>query len=283
MDISVIGGTGTAGRATVAALVARGHTVRALSRSAPAAGVLPPGVAHHVVDVGSGSGLRSALDGTEVVVECVNAPPAHAAPVLVDGVGRALAAAADAGVAHWVSLSVVGADRVPGRYYAAKLAQEAAVAQAAGVDTSLLRATQFPQLLDLVWASAWRTGVVPAPRGSLAPVDPRDLAEVLCDVAERGPGPRLEVGGPEAQPIAALARAWRRARGSRRPVLPVPALNAYLRAVAAGGLLPAPGAARGVRTFDAWLRERETGARMVRDDDIASISHHATRERTAPR
>lgn len=264
MDISVVGATGTAGRAAVAALVERGHAVRALSRSAPASGVLPPGVVHHAVDLADPGALRAAFDGADAVVECVNAPPSRAAPVLVDGVRRGLAAAAGAGVGHWVSLSIVGIDRVPGRYYAVKLAQEAAVADAAGVGTSIVRATQFPQLLDVVWTSMRRTGVVPAPRGPLAPVDPRDVAEVLADVAERGPGPRVEVGGPTEQPIVALARTWRRARGSRRPVVPVPPVTTYLRAVAAGGLVPGPGAQRGTRTFEAWL----AGGREPANDEV---------------
>ena len=261
MDISVLGATGTAGTAAVAALAARGHAVLALSRSAPSADDLPPGVEHRAVDVTSGAGLRDALAGSEAVVECVGAPPKDAGGVLVDGVRRALDAAAEAGVAHWVTLSIVGIDRVPGRYYAAKLAQEAAVGAATGVGTSIVRATQFPQLLDLAWTATRRTGVVPAPRGSLAPVDPRDVAEVLADIAERGPGPRVEIGGPEAQAIGALARAWRRTTGTRRPVVPLPPVNAYLRAVAAGGLLPGPGARRGTRTFAGWLDERAAAAR----------------------
>jgi uncharacterized protein YbjT (DUF2867 family) len=242
--VGVLGATGTAGSATMSELRARGHDVAGLRRPD--------------VDVVTGQGLDTAFAGLDAVVDCLNAPPKGARAVLVDGVRRALAAAADAGVAHAVSLSIVGCDRVPLGYYRVKVEQEAAV-RAAPLATSVVRATQFHGLVDYTFRATRRAGVLPAPRGVLQPVDIRDVAAAVADTVERGPGANVTLAGPEILDIRELARSWRAARGSRRPVLPLPAAGAVLRAIAAGGLTD-PGAPRGTRTWADYLANRPAGS-----------------------
>lgn len=244
MRVGVVGATGTAGGAAVRELRSRGHDVLALGRER--------------ADVVSGAGLPDAFAGLDALVECLNGPPRDARPVLVDGVGRALAAAAQAGVGHAVSLSIVGCDRVPTKYYAVKVEQEAVV-RAAALPTTIVRATQFHGLVDFMLEATRRLGVLPAPRGVLAPIDPRDVAVALADAVERGPGADLAIAGPEVLEIGDLARTWKVARGSRRPVLRVPALGGALRAVAAGGLTD-PAAPRGTRTWGDYLAGSRAGS-----------------------
>lgn len=249
MRIGVLGATGTAGSAAVGELLGRGHEVVALGRRAG-----PPGAAHRRADVVSGEGLAAAFAGLDAVVECLNGPPKDARPILVDGVAAALAAAAEAGVGHAVSLSIVGCDRVPTRYYGVKVEQEAVV-RAAAVPATVLRATQFHELIDFAFGGLRRTGILPAPRGVLQPVSPGDVAVALADAVERGPGADSSIAGPEVVAIGDLARSWRAARRSRRPVVPLPAAGGVLRAVAAGHLTD-PQAPRGARTWSDHLRSR---------------------------
>src|SRR4051794_35784103 len=114
MRIAIVGGTGTVGREAAAELERRGHDVRVLSR-------------------GTGFDVRADAPGdADVVVH------AHGGGrgLLVGGSERLLAAAP---LAHHVLVSVIGADRVPGGHFAAKLAQEDAV-RAAGAPFTILRA-----------------------------------------------------------------------------------------------------------------------------------------------
>jgi uncharacterized protein YbjT (DUF2867 family) len=248
MKVGVLGATGTAGKLAVAELAGRGLEVVSLGRR-------PAGAAaeHRTVDVVTGEGLGEAFAGIDSLVECLNAVGSAKTSriVLVEGVGRALSAAAEAGVGHAVSLSIVGCDLVAVPYYKVKVEQESAV-RAAGLETNILRATQFHQLLEMGFAATKRMGVLPFVAGSLQPIDPADVASALADLIERGPGPDAEIGGPEVLEIRELARTWRSARGSRRPLLRIPTLGGALKAIANGGLT-APGAPRGRRTWTEHL------------------------------
>src|SRR3954451_19455365 len=173
MRVGVLGATGTAGSAVAAELRARGHEVLALGRRK----------ADRQVDVVSGEGLEEAFAGLDAVVECLNAKgtkPAVVRPVLIDGVRAALAAAAGAGVRHAVSLSIVGCDRVPMAYYKVKVEQEEIV-RAAELPTTIVRATQFHQLVDYALGATRRFGLTPSPPLVLQPVDPADVAIALAE------------------------------------------------------------------------------------------------------
>lgn len=245
MNVGVLGGTGVAGAALVGELRGRGMRVRAFARR---------GSNSDRLDVETGEGLEGALAGTDVLVDTLNGPPRNSAPVLVDGLGGVLRAASSAGVGHVVSLSIVGAARVPLAYYRVKVAQEDLVRNA-GLPWTIVRSTQFHGLVAAAFAKCARAGVLLAPRGALQPVDPREVAVALADAVERRePGATDVIAGPEIVEIAELARSFRGARGLRRPVIPVPAAGAALGAVAAGALTDAD-APRGAVTFDRWLAD----------------------------
>jgi len=268
MNIAVPGGTGMLGRAVVDELVRRGHHVRVLTRTPPRHPQV--GTTHHVVDVATGAGLDEALAGVDAVVDATNTPGSgrKAWPVVVDGTRRLLEAEARAGVGHHVAISIVGIDKVPFSYYRAKLAQEQLV-ETGPVPWSIVRATQFHELLDLAFATTARARLVPASAFPVAPVDPRFVAGILADAAEAGPGGRLApVAGPDVAPVGELARAWAQARGRRVLALPVPLRPRARRALMDGALVPAADSAiTGGPSFGAWLREsvpeRRSGAAAV--------------------
>jgi uncharacterized protein YbjT (DUF2867 family) len=240
--VVVLGGTGSLGSAVASELTAAGNEVVVASRRGPAK-----------VDVTTGEGLTAAMTGAEVVVDATNALAA-ARDVLVHGTERVLAAARDAGIKHFVGISIVGIDDAPLPYYRTKVEQEKLIANGA-VPWSLLRSTQFHDLIPRLSEGTW--GMVVAPRGmKLQPIDVREVAEVLAVAAVSPPAGRLpDVGGPEVIAFAELARRWARAAHKRRLVLPLPVpgkTGAFLRA----NKLCVPQRAVGTRTFDEWLRER---------------------------
>ncbi|WP_137873966.1 NAD(P)H-binding protein [Rhodococcus sp. Q] len=221
--VLVVGGTGTAGSAAAAELASRGAAVRVLSRHAPA--TLPSGAVHYPGDLLTGAGLAEALAGVDVVVSAANGQTKATRPVFTDGARTLTAAARDARVRRLVLLSIVGVDRVKFAYYGALVEQER-IFTTSGVDTAIVRCTQFHSLVRSVFAGAARIGILPAVRGarfqSIAPVD---VGRALADTAlAESPADRIEIGGPELLSMRDLAYTWKRVTGSRAVVvgLPVP-------------------------------------------------------------
>ncbi|MBN0039205.1 NAD(P)H-binding protein [Cellulosimicrobium cellulans] len=281
-SIAVVGGTGAAGRAVVREAVARGHEVRVLSRHAPDDGARVPGAAHHRVDLlapddGTAASapvevLDAALAGVHAVVDASNGMSPGAMRVFTVGARRLADAAHRTGVARVVVLSIVNVDQGDYGYYRAKAEQER-VLSARGVPTTVVRATQFHEFLELFlgrggrlgrWA---RLGLLPVPRGvRFQPIALTDVARALVDAAEGtppgggvpGPGPdatTVTIGGPEVLDAREMARAWRAAHGSRRPVVGVPLpgpLGEFFRA----GHNLVPDRRYGTLTYREWLRER---------------------------
>jgi nucleoside-diphosphate-sugar epimerase len=115
----VTGGTGTLGPPLVDLLTRAGRPVRVLSRRPRAATGGAP-VEWVVGNLATGAGVARAVGGAGVIVHCATSPWARR--VDVGGTGRLLEAARLAGSPHLVYISIVGVDRVPFRYYRAKLA-----------------------------------------------------------------------------------------------------------------------------------------------------------------
>ena len=216
MTVAVVGGTGTLGSLVVADLLGRGERVAVLTRSG--AGV-PAGAEHRRVDLTSGEGLDLALDGVGAVIDAANSQKG-AKETLVEGTRRLAEAGARAGVANHVTISIVGIDLVPMSYYKTKVAQEEAL-EAGDVPWTILRATQFHQLLDSAFAAAARFGVRPTGKAKVQPVDPTIVAARLAEAALAAPAGRLpDVGGPR---VADPHRAERRLGGGARQASPAAA------------------------------------------------------------
>ena len=225
MTIAIVGGTGTLGRQVAAELEARGNQVRPLSRHAP----------EYRVNLATGDGLGPALAGCDVVVNASNSSARRPTGILVDGSRRLLEAEVAADVTHHVCVSIVGCDQVPMGYYRAKMDQEHVVGQGA-VPWSIVRSTQFHELVGTVLAAAGRWRVLPMPRGVLQPVACADTARAVADVAAGAPLRRcLTVAGPEVRELRDLARTWRQVTGHRAVLVPMP-----VRARSGGRCGPAP-------------------------------------------
>ena len=249
MRIAVAGGTGTIGRRIAAALPRGGHEVRALSRSA----------AQYPVDLTTGAGLEAALVGCDVVIDASNGPPSRRArAVLVEGSRRLLEVEARAGVRHHVCVSIVGIEDVPMAYYGVKLEQERVI-ESAGLPWTIVRSTQFHELLGAVVSAAGRRHVLPAARARFQPVDVDEAAHAVAAVATDAPRlTRTTVAGPEVHDLRSLGRIWREAAGHRAIEIPIPLPGRLGRALREGRLTCANPDIRGTRTFAAWLQSAPT-------------------------
>lgn len=245
MRIAVAGATGTVGKPIAAELERGGHEVRRLSR----------GSETHPVDLLTGEGLDEALEDCEAVVDASNAAGSakKSRALLVDGGRRLLEAEARAGVGHHLCLSIIGIDRVPIAYYGIKQEQEELVREAA-VPWTILRATQFHQLLDAAFSSIARARILPRIGAPLQPIDPVEVAALAAEIASGEPRHgTTTIAGPRVEPIADLAQAWKAARGKRALLVPIPLPGKAGISLRAGGLTDPRADHQGKVTFEDWL------------------------------
>ncbi|MFD0686425.1 SDR family oxidoreductase [Actinomadura fibrosa] len=248
--ILVTGASGTLGGPLTRRLVEAGADVRALSRAERRP---KDGVTWHRGDLRTGEGVGAALAGAGTVVHCAS-DPRHpksdlpAARVLVE-------AAREHGSPHIVYISIVGVDRIPYPYYKTKFAVERLLADS-GLPFTILRTTQFHTLPAMVLGVLAKVpGAMPLPRGlRCQPVDVGEVADRLAELAlADGPAGRADdMGGPEVLTLEEMARSYLRARGRRRPLVPVPLPGRAARGFRAGHHL-APGHAVGKRTWQQFL------------------------------
>lgn len=246
--ILVTGGTGTVGREVVRLLRDAGRQPRVLSRKRG------PGLV--TGDLVTGAGLEEAVRGVGVVVHAATRPGRD-----VTGLHRLVAAARSTGAhPHVVLISIVGADRVPLRYYRERCAVEDALVDS-GLPWTVQRSTQFHALLDRLLGMAARLPVLPVPAGTdMQPIDEREVAARLVELAGAEPAGRApDLGGPEVRAFADLAHTWLAARRGRRPVLPIRVPGRVARGYRDGGHLT-PGHAEGRVTFASYLAERNRSA-----------------------
>ncbi|MFI7009746.1 SDR family oxidoreductase [Streptomyces sp. NPDC050145] len=238
--ILVTGGTGTLGRLVDERLSAAGHEVRVLSRHARP----------YAVDLREGGpALDRAVDGADVIVHCASSPRGGDEKAAA----RLIEAARRAGVPHLLYISIVGVDRVPLRYYREKRSVERMIEES-GLGWTVLRATQFHELVRDVLAGAARLPVMLLPAGvGDQPVAVAEVAERLAELAVAGPAGRVpDMGGPEVRSLAEWGRAYLAAVGKRRVILSVPLFGRTYREFRAGGHL-APERAVGHGTFEDFL------------------------------
>ena len=141
--VLIAGGTGYIGRRLTTALVARGHGVRVLSRES-SLGRVGPGATPVPGNALDPDSYRSAVCAGDTIVHLVGTPhpsPRKAAEFQrVDrpSIEAAIAAAANAGAAHLVYVSVAHPAPVMAAYISVRTAGEAAIARA-GLTATVLR------------------------------------------------------------------------------------------------------------------------------------------------
>jgi uncharacterized protein YbjT (DUF2867 family) len=174
MRIFITGGTGYIGRRLTEILLERGHQVRVLARAGSIARVAP-GASVIVGDALDAGSFGQQIGRGDTLVHLVGTPhpsPAKAAEfrrVDLPSVQAAVQAAAAAGVAHFVYVSVAHPAPVMREYIAARTEGEAAIARAQ-LTATILRpwyvlgpGHRWPLLLKPVYAALER---IPATRAA---------------------------------------------------------------------------------------------------------------------
>ena len=210
MKITVIGATGLIGSKVVDLLEGDGQDVVAASRASGA-------------DVLTGEGLADALAGADVVIDVTNSPSFDDGPVM-DFFSRSsanlVAAAEEAGVEHYVALSIVGVDGLPQNgYMRAKMVQEKTITES-GLPYTIVRATQFQEFAAAIVGSMDGGDAVRVPDALIQPVAADDVAAEVARAAVAGPANSVvNIGGPHKISFADLARSVLATQGTEKPVV----------------------------------------------------------------
>jgi uncharacterized protein YbjT (DUF2867 family) len=245
VNVVVAGGTGFIGSAIVRRLAESGHRVVVLSRR-PRPGL--GGVQHVAADVTDRASLRGKLAGFEVVVDAAQFPNSPIENpkkgwtferVDLGGTKNLVDEAREAGVAHYIDLSGVGAaPDARFHWFRFKWEEEEYIARS-GLgytvfrpswvygpgDNSLNRFLGFARYLPFV-------PVIGDGKTRVNPVFVEDVAAHVRAAVERGPmNAVFEVGGPEVLTIDDVIRTALRVAGKRRLLLHQPV--ALMKAVAA--------------------------------------------------
>jgi uncharacterized protein YbjT (DUF2867 family) len=247
MTVLVTGASGMLGSAVLPRLAKDDHRVRPMSRS-PRSGWV-------VADLRDGDGLEEAVRGADTIVHLASAP-GRPRRTDVEGTRRLLGAARTAGVRHVLYVSINGVDRVPYRYYRAKIDTEQVVRDS-GVPFTILRASQFHPFVEKLLAASGALGpLIVDPRWRVQPVAVEDVANRIAELlALPHSGRTTEFAGPEVLTFDELARTWREARGVKRPIWRVPIPGRMSRAIRAGGQTTRE-TPTGTRTWSDYLAGR---------------------------
>jgi uncharacterized protein YbjT (DUF2867 family) len=269
--ILVTGGTGALGSALVPRLLASGHTVRILSRSARPN---TEGIEYLVGDLETGDGIDAAVAGVEIVVHCAGSAKRDAVKA-----ENLVAALRRTGIArHLLYMSVVGADTTPVissvdrstlGYFDEKRKAELAVA-GSGIAFTTLRATQFHSFFVAIVELGLKLPFVPSFAGfRYQPVDVQDVAERLAELTLRRPVALVDqIGGPRVYPMEDLLKDYLRAIGRKRLVVPMRIPGGAAKAQRAGANL-ALDHATGKGTWEEFIAGVESSRIDVSGDGCA--------------
>ncbi len=250
------------GREAVRLALDAGLGVTVLSRRPPSgtSSVHHDGARYFQADVTTGSGLAEALQGADVVIDCLEGQFGKARKNFADGGARLLAGAADAGVRKAVLLSIINCDKSNAAFYVSKADKERAYANSA-LETVVVRATQFHSLVAAVFQAGAKVRLIPVFKGArFQTISPSDVASELLSEALGAPSPERHrtrtIGGPDIRTMRELADAWRTSPGRRGRIIELPlpgAMGKFLRS----GLNLIPEQRIGTERFEAWLAKRE--------------------------
>ncbi|BDU09103.1 SDR family oxidoreductase [Nocardia cyriacigeorgica] len=222
--VLITGGTGALGKLIVERLRSTEHEIRVLSRR--------PGAGTHVGDLQTGAGVAEAAAGADLIIHAASDFRASGRHDLRQ-TENLLAAAGEA--RHLLYVSIVGIDRIPLGYYQRKLACERAIIDS-GIPHTILRATQFHELIAFALRTVERWPLAPLPlEFRFQPVAAADVATRAAELIADDPlGRTPDFGGPELFTLAELTEAWRRAYGRPRHTIRLPLPGKVARAYRAG-------------------------------------------------
>jgi uncharacterized protein YbjT (DUF2867 family) len=247
MRIVVIGGSGFIGSKLVPKLREQGHEAIAAS---PKSGV----------NTLTGEGLAEVLKGASVVVDVSNSPSWEDSEVLKffeTSTRNLLKYGAEAGVKHFVALSVVGTERLhEAGYFRAKIAQEHLIKGSSTVPYSIVQATQFFEFLKGIADISMQGDKVHLPPMPFQPMAADDVATGVARVATEAPvNGTVEIAGPEPFRLDELIRLRLAQLNDPRKVVTDPDARYSGAKVDERTLVPGEGARLGETRFETWVTQ----------------------------
>jgi uncharacterized protein YbjT (DUF2867 family) len=238
--VVVTGGTGVLGTHAVRVLGERGHEVRVVARRTG-------------VDLTAPRDVDASLTGADLVLHAasdtrrIGASDPRQTRTLLAACGQ---------VRHLLYVSIVGIDAIPYRYYRRKLECERIIEQSS-VPHTILRATQFHELIDWVLTTLGRWPLAPLPLSAKGqPVGAADVAARCAELLEAEPlGRAPDFGGPEVLTLRQVIELW----PGRIRALPLPTIGRVLRGFRAG-LNTTPDHADGIQTWAQYVAARSANA-----------------------
>lgn len=244
MKLVIVGGTGLIGSKLVTTLREHGHDAVAAS---PDTGV----------NALTGRGLAEVLQDASVLVDVSNSPSFEDKAVMeffTTSTRNLVAAAAAAGVKHYVALSVVGTERLlESGYFRAKAAQEQLIRESS-IPFTIVHATQFFEFVKSIAGAAADGNMVRLAPVLIRPMAADDVAKAVGRLAVGTPlNDIVEVAGPDEFRLDELVRTGLAAKGDPRQVVSDPDARYFGVLLGPRTLLPNPGARLGEVRFTTWL------------------------------
>lgn len=247
MKVVVVGGTGLIGSKLVKAFQRSGEAVVAASPS-------------NGINAFTGERIAEAFVGADVVIDASNSPHLEGEAALAffhQSTLNVVAASAEAGVRHLLTLSLVGADRsISDGYFRAKQEQEQLVLSS-DLPHTILRATQFFEFAEQI--ADWNTAedTIRLPSTTTRPVASDDVAAELVRLASTTPtNAVIEIGGPEEIPLDEFVRRVLLQHHDQRYIFTDPASEPRGFNVRSNALLPTPGFTPAATTLQHWIEQR---------------------------
>ncbi len=211
----------------------------------------------------TGEGLDRAFAAADVVVDVSNSPSFADNEVLrffETSTGNILKAADEAGIRHYVALSVVGSDRVPDSgYLRAKLAQERSISSGP-IPWTIVRATQFFEFLGAIAQSGAEGDIIYLSPAKFQPIASADVAMALLHVCLAPPeNGVVELAGPDAFSMAKLVQRYLVATGDVRKVVPDADARYFGALLNDRSLMPGVNPRLGATSFAQWVEKAVPG------------------------
>ncbi|WP_341487586.1 NAD(P)H-binding protein [Pararhizobium sp. A13] len=244
MKITVMGATGRIGTRLVEKLGQAGAEATAASTSLGVNSV-------------TGEGLRAAIVDSDVVIDVTNAASFGddtALDFFKASTRNMLGASADAGVRHYLALSVVGTPRlVESDYFRAKMVQENLI-RAARRPYTILHSTQFFEFISGVVDMGADGDGFRLPSASVRPIAADNVAEMLVELAMgAAKNDTVEIGGHDQFGLDEIARMHLAANEDMRQVVTDNSARYYGVELNDDTLLPLAGARVGSLSYVDWL------------------------------
>ncbi|HYV94709.1 MAG TPA: NAD(P)H-binding protein [Chitinophagales bacterium] len=209
------------------------------------------------LDLESDEGFDDLLEETETVFHLASATANWNAKVDVDGTKKLLDAAKQYSIKHFIYISIVGTDLVPMKYYRIKAATEKVIQQSGFQNFSILRATQFHDLIDGIFTGLNKYPFIFIPKNlKVQPIEAGVVAKRLFQIFRQPPSRQIEnIGGNEILFTQQMMRTWLDVLKSKKKMISLPLPFSFARKIATGALTCRERAEESC-TWQQWLEKK---------------------------